>query len=408
MIHVALLGFGTVGSGTAEVLTSNKSMIESYVGDKINIKYILDLREFPDSPFADRIVHDFNIILNDPEVSLVAEMMGGAHPAYDFSKAALEAGKHVVTSNKEVVATFGIELLKLATEHGVRYLFEASVGGGIPVIRPLMNDFNSNSILSIDGILNGTTNYMLTKMKDEGLAFDTVLRDAQQKGYAEKNPDADIKGKDAARKIVILAALAYGKLISPEDIYTEGITEISDIATTLATQMGYSIKLIGHTERLDDGRVLAMVSPRLIPPTNPLSHITDVFNGILVETDMLGTTMFYGRGAGKLPTAGAVVADILDIARRPEEANTLSWIAATPDDLAPMSDYVCRHFLIVSDPSGNLDRDTLRGVFGEIKQVIRTDGMVAFITSAMSEESISKKLADTDRIIFSHIRVLGE
>ena len=218
MIHVALLGFGTVGSGTAEVLTSNKSMIESYVGDKINIKYILDLREFPDSPFADRIVHDFNIILNDPEVSLVAEMMGGAHPAYDFSKAALEAGKHVVTSNKEVVATFGIELLKLATEHGVRYLFEASVGGGIPVIRPLMNDFNSNSILSIDGILNGTTNYMLTKMKDEGLAFDTVLRDAQQKGYAEKNPDADIKGKDAARKIVILAALAYGKLISPEDI----------------------------------------------------------------------------------------------------------------------------------------------------------------------------------------------
>jgi len=406
-MHVALLGFGTVGSGTAEVLTANKSMIESYIGDEINIKYILDLRDFPDSPFADRIVHDFNIILNDPEVSLVAEMMGGAHPAYDFSKAALEAGKHVVTSNKEVVATFGIELLQTATAHGVRYLFEASVGGGIPVIRPLMNDFNSNSILAIDGILNGTTNYMLTKMKDEGLAFDTVLRDAQKKGYAEKNPDADIKGKDAARKIVILAALAYGKLISPEDIYTEGITEISDVATTLATQMGYSIKLIGHTERVADGRVLAMVSPRLIPPSNPLSHITDVFNGILVETDMLGTTMFYGRGAGKLPTAGAIVADILDIARRPAEANTLSWTAAAPEDLAPMSDYVCRHFLIVSDPRGDLDRDTLRGVFGEIKQVIRADGMVAFITSATSEETMAKKLADTDRIIFSHIRVLG-
>ena len=407
MLHIALLGFGTVGSGTAEVLTSNKSMIESYIGNEINIKYILDLRDFPDSPFADRIVHDFDIILNDPEVTLVAEMMGGAHPAYDFSKAALEAGKHVVTSNKEVVATFGIELLKTATAHGVRYLFEASVGGGIPVIRPLMNDFNSNSILAIDGILNGTTNYMLTKMKDEGLAFDTVLRDAQKKGYAEKNPDADIKGKDAARKIVILAALAYGKLISPEDIYTEGITEISDVATTLATQMGYSIKLIGHTERLADGRVLAMVSPRLIPPSNPLSHISDVFNGILVETDMLGTTMFYGRGAGKLPTAGAIVADILDIARRPEEINTLSWTAAVPEDLAPMSDYVCRHFLIVSDPRGDLDRDTLRGVFGEIKQVIRADGMVAFITSEMSEEAMAKKLADTDRIIFSHIRVLG-
>ena len=407
MMHIALLGFGTVGSGTAEVLTSNKSMIEAYIGDEINIKYILDLRDFPDSPFADRIVHDFDTILNDPEVSLVAEMMGGAHPAYDFSKAALEAGKHVVTSNKEVVATFGIELLEKATAHGVRYLFEASVGGGIPVIRPLMNDFNSNSILAIDGILNGTTNYMLTKMKDEGLAFDTVLRDAQKKGYAERNPDADIKGKDAARKIVILAALAYGKLISPENIYTEGITEISDVATTLATQMGYSIKLIGHTERVADGRVLAMVSPRLIPPSNPLSHITDVFNGILVETDMLGTTMFYGRGAGKLPTAGAVVADILDIARRPEEVNTLSWTAAVPEDLAPMSDYICRHFLIVSDPRGDLDRDTLRGVFGEIKQVIRADGMVAFITSAMSEDTMDKKLADTDRIVFSHIRVLG-
>ncbi|MBO7176945.1 MAG: homoserine dehydrogenase [Clostridia bacterium] len=406
MLHIALLGFGTVGSGTAEVLTSNKSMIESYIGDEINIKYILDLREFPDSPFADRIVHEFDVILNDPEVTLIAEMMGGAHPAYDFTKAALEAGKHVVTSNKEVVATFGIELLKTATENGVRYLFEASVGGGIPVIRPLMNDFNSNSILSIDGILNGTTNYMLTKMKDEGLAFDTVLRDAQKKGYAERNPDADIKGKDAARKIVILAALAYGKLISPEDIYTEGITEISDVATTLATQMGYSIKLIGHTERVADGRVLAMVSPRLIPPSNPLSHITDVFNGILVETDMLGTTMFYGRGAGKLPTAGAVVADILDIARHPGEVNTLSWQAATPADLAPLTDYVCPHFLILSDPDGKGDRDALRGIFGEIRQVIRFDGMVAFITAAMSETAITEKLAKTDRIVFSHIRVL--
>lgn len=407
MMHIALLGFGTVGSGTAEVLTSNKSMIESYIGDEINIKYILDLRDFPESPFADRIVHDFDTILNDPEISLVAEMMGGAHPAYDFSKAALEAGKHVVTSNKEVVATFGIELLETATAHGVRYLFEASVGGGIPVIRPLMNDFNSNSILAIDGILNGTTNYMLTKMKDEGLAFDTVLRDAQKKGYAERNPDADIKGKDAARKIVILAALAYGKLISPEAIYTEGITEISDVATTLATQMGYSIKLIGHTERIADGRVLAMVSPRLIPPSNPLSHITDVFNGILVETDMLGTTMFYGRGAGKLPTAGAVVADILDIARRPGETNTLSWTAATPEDLAPMDDYVSGHFLIFSNPDGKVDRDTLRGHFGEIKQVICSDGMVAFITGAMSEQDMAKKLEKTDRIVFSHIRVLG-
>ena len=407
MMHIALLGFGTVGSGTAEVLTSNKSMIESYIGDEINIKYILDLRDFPESPFADRIVHDFDTILNDPEISLVAEMMGGAHPAYDFSKAALEAGKHVVTSNKEVVATFGIELLETATAHGVRYLFEASVGGGIPVIRPLMNDFNSNSILAIDGILNGTTNYMLTKMKDEGLAFDTVLRDAQKKGYAERNPDADIKGKDAARKIVILAALAYGKLISPEAIYTEGITEISDVATTLATQMGYSIKLIGHTERIADGRVLAMVSPRLIPPSNPLSHITDVFNGILVETDMLGTTMFYGRGAGKLPTAGAVVADILDIARRPGETNTLSWTAATPEDLAPMDDYVSGHFLILSNPDGKVDRDTLRGHFGEIKQVICSDGMVAFITGAMSEQDMAKKLEKTDRIVFSHIRVLG-
>ena len=332
-------------------------------------------------------------------------MMGGSHPAYDFSKAALEAGKHVVTSNKEVVATFGIELLKTATAHGVRYLFEASVGGGIPVIRPLMNDFNSNSILAIDGILNGTTNYMLTKMKDEGLAFDTVLRDAQKKGYAEKNPDADIKGKDAARKIVILAALAYGKLISPEDIYTEGITEISDVATTLATQMGYSIKLIGHTETVAD-RVLAMVSPRLVPLDNPLSGISDVFNGILVDANMVGKVMFYGAGAGKLPTASAVVADIIDIVAHMESDNVRApkFTVATDADYADFSAYTSRSCFSFVNETGAADK--IAAVFGDVR-VVTVGERIAFIGDEMTEAQATEKATATGLTLLSRIRVLG-
>ena len=287
MVNVAILGFGVVGSGVAEVLTQNKSIIEKKLDREVNIKYILDLREFPGNPFEGKIVHDFNIILNDPEVSVVAEMMGGSHPAYDFSKAALEAGKSVVTSNKEVVANFGAELLEIAKAHGVAYLFEASVGGGIPIIRPMCNDLASNNIKEVNGILNGTTNYILTKMCSEGADFADVLKDAQDKGYAERNPAADVEGLDAARKIVILASLAFGKTVSPSDIHVEGITQITTEDVETANRFGYSIKLIGHAEMID-GKILAMVSPRFIPTSNPLSGINDVFNGISLKADMVG------------------------------------------------------------------------------------------------------------------------
>ena len=342
MLQIALLGFGVVGSGTAEVLTENQKQIAAYCGDEVNVKYILDLRDFPEHPLGDRVVHDIKVILNDPEVVLVAEMMGGAHPAYDFTRAALEAGKSVVTSNKEVVATFGTELLALAAKHNVSYLFEASVGGGIPIIRPMQTDLASNEILSVSGILNGTTNFILTKMKNEGAEFADVLRLAQQKGYAEANPTADVEGLDAARKIVILAALAFGTLLDPNKITATGITGITKDHTETADKLGGAVKLIGHTERIN-GKILAMVSPYFVPAANPISHVDDVYNGILVDANMLGRALFYGAGAGKLPTASAVVADILDVLSHKSASRKLpAWKSANADDAADPNEYVCR------------------------------------------------------------------
>ena len=346
MLQIALLGFGVVGSGTAEVLAKNQKQIAAYCGDEVNVKYILDLREFPEHPLGDRVVHDINIILDDPEVVLVAEMMGGAHPAYDFTCAALKAGKHVVTSNKEVVATFGVELLNLARENHVSYLFEASVGGGIPIIRPMQTDLASNEILAVSGILNGTTNFILTKMKNDGAAFSDVLKLAQQKGYAEANPAADVEGLDAARKIVILAALAFGKLLDPNKISTTGITGITEEHTALADKLGGAVKLIGHTERVD-GRVLALVSPFLVLSSNPISHVDDVYNGILVDTNMLGRALFYGAGAGKLPTASAVVADILDIlSGRATDRRLPRWTVADDTEIADADALSCRRVYV--------------------------------------------------------------
>ena len=389
MINIALLGFGVVGSGTAEVLTENKSIIEKRLGCEYNIKYILDLREFPDSPFGDRIVHDFNTILNDPDVSVVAEMMGGSHPAYDFTKACLAAGKNVVTSNKEVVSTFGVELCELARQNGVRYLFEASVGGGIPIIRPLINDLSSNRVNKISGILNGTTNYILTSMRDNGASFEDALKKAQQLGYAEANPSADVDGIDAARKIVILAALASGKLIDPKTIPTEGITKITLDDTKMAEACGYTIKLIGHMAVSENGLV-AMVSPRMVPATNPLCRIDDVFNGVLVDANMVGEVMFYGPGAGKLPTASAVVADIIDIiAARDNEVRPIVWEQAKICDIADFGEYACRRMFIVN---GALPCGLPTG------KTVEKDGMTAYITDADVSENdaaeLAKKLGD--------------
>ena len=342
MLHIALLGFGVVGSGTAEVIAKNQKQIAAYCGDEVNVKYILDLRDFPEHPLGNRVVRDINVILNDPEVVLVGEMMGGAHPAYDFTLASLKAGKHVVTSNKEVVATFGVELLEVARENGVSYLFEGSVGGGIPIIRPMQTDLASNEILSVSGILNGTTNFILTKMKNEGAPFADALKLAQEKGYAEANPAADVEGLDAARKIVILAALAFGKLLDPNKIATTGITGITPEHTALADKLGGAVKLIGYTEQVD-GRVLALVSPFLVLPQNPMSHVDDVYNGILVDTNVLGRALFYGAGAGKLPTASAVVADILDIlSGRSQGRRMPKWTPAKEEDMADAACFSCR------------------------------------------------------------------
>ena len=348
MKKIAILGFGVVGSGVAEVLTENKDLIEKRLGESVEIKYILDLRDFPDSPFADKVIHDFNIILNDPEISIVAEMMGGSHPAYDFSKASLLAGKNVVTSNKEVVAKFGTELLAIAKENNIRYLFEASVGGGIPIIRPINNDLVSNKITSIDGILNGTTNYILTQMNENGTSFADALKDAQAKGYAEADPTADIEGLDAARKIVILSSLSFGKCISPEKISCKGITNITAEDFEVAKSLGYTIKLIGHAEQID-GKIYASVSPRFVPLSNPLAHISDVYNGILVGANMLDKVLFYGKGAGKLPTASAVVADVMDIVEKlsNEQAPIISWVNACENDIASEDSYLTKRCIII-------------------------------------------------------------
>ena len=399
MIKIALLGFGVVCSGTAEVLTANKEIIKNKVGCDYEISHILDLRDFPDSPFADKIVHDINVILNDDEVSVVAEMMGGSHPAYEFTRACLEAGKSVVTSNKEVVSTFGAELCSIAAEHGVRYLFEASVGGGIPIIRPLINDLASNKITRICGILNGTTNYILTSMRDKGADFAEALATAQKLGYAEANPSADVDGIDAARKTAILAAIASGKLVDPKGIHTEGISKITLAHTKVCAALGLSIKLIGYAE-VKDGKILTLVSPRAIFPANPLCHIDDVFNGILVNANMVGEVMFYGPGAGKLPTASAVVADIIDvIENRDTAAKAIEWNVADANDVASLESYSCRRVIIFAD---NSISEKLPA--GELKSC---EGIYGLLTDNALTESQTDKLADElgDKIIASY-RVL--
>ncbi len=403
MTKVAILGFGTVGSGVAEVLTQNKNIIQKKIGESIEIKYILDLREFPGSPFENLVIHDFNTIVNDPEVSIVAEAMGGSHPAYDFSKACLEAGKSVVTSNKEVVAKFGAELLEIAKAHGASYLFEASVGGGIPVIRPMCNDLSSNNLCEVSGILNGTTNYILTKMDKEGADFSDVLSEAQKLGYAEANPSADVDGIDAARKIVILAGLSFGKLASPDSIHTEGITKIDRKLVSCARTLGYSVKLIGHTKNID-GKMLCMVSPRLIPSSNPLSGIDGVFNGILVSGDMVGDVMFYGPGAGKLPTASAVCADIVDIASHGGKIKLPTFTPATESDLADFGEYTCKRLFIFELGKGTLG--AIHSSFGEVECFSSEEDYCYFISAEMSENAAAKAVESCPLTLINSVRLL--
>lgn len=318
MIKVAVLGYGNIGSGVVQVLLKNKETIAKKAGDEIVPACILDLRNFPGDVMEDKVVKDINLITQNPEISIVVETMGGTKPAYAFVKACLEAGKHVATSNKELVAAHGPELLEIAKAHHVSFLFEASVGGGIPIIRPLVSSITSDAVTEITGILNGTTNYMLTKMSEDGLDYDAVLEDAQERGYAERNPAADVEGHDARRKIAILSSLAFGKYVDYEDVYTEGITKITSADFAYAKVLGSRIKLFGTSKKKDDGSISTMVCPVMITNEHPLFAVNDVMNAILVRGESMGDLMFYGAGAGKLPTASAVVADVVNAARNPK------------------------------------------------------------------------------------------
>ena len=394
MINIAILGFGVVGSGVAEVIKENAdSLSEKLCGQKLNVKYILDKRSFPDHELGDRVTMDYDMIVNDPEVVMVVETMGGSHPAYEFTKKALLAGKNVVTSNKEVVANFGTELLELARENNVNYLFEASVGGGIPIIRPMWQCLAANKIESVTGILNGTTNFILTKMIEENMSFDEALKIAQSLGYAEANPAADVEGLDTCRKICILASLAFGKTVSPENVHCEGITNITLSDVEAAEKLGYSIKLLGKAQATEAGTYV-ITSPFLVGFENPMAGVNDGYNAITVCGNAVGDVMFYGRGAGKLPTASAVVADIVDIARECKKA--ITW---TLSDTNPVIDYKSakvRFFVRTPDASA---KDLFPGcVFCD------TDEGYAFITDELPEAKLCEILANIP--VLSKIRVL--
>lgn len=385
MIKVAILGYGVVGSGVYEIIRKNAKSIKRKAGQEIDIKYILDIRDFEDHEESHLFTKDFNDILNDDEVSVVIEVMGGTNPAYDFSKAALLAGKHVVTSNKELVATHGTELLNIAKEHNINYLFEASVGGGIPIIRPLNQCLAANEIEEIYGILNGTTNYILTKMIKEGAGFEEALKEAQEKGYAERNPSADVDGIDACRKIAILASLASGKFVDSHKILTEGISKLEKADAKYAEKMNCVIKLIGYAKLEEDGRVFTRVCPMLIPDDHQLSDVNGVFNAILVHGDSIGDVMFYGRGAGKLPTASAVVADVIDAVKHIAVNNRLIWRESAEDFLIDPSEVSGRYFVRTSDKAC-ADRFSEKDIIGE------ADGEVAFTTAEMPEKTFMRLL----------------
>lgn len=336
MINVAVLGYGTVGSGVVEVIEKNKDMVNKKSAQELEVKYILDLRDFPGDPYEDKVIHDFNTILHDDSVTIVCETMGGVGAAYQFTKQALERGKSVCTSNKELVATKGDELLKIAEEHGVNYMFEASVGGGIPIIRPMLQCLAANEFNQICGILNGTTNYILTQMIHNGVTFEDALRQAQVNGYAEKDPTADIEGHDACRKICILSDLAYGDKFDPDTVSCEGITKITLEDVANADKLGCVIKLLGRSVRCEDGTAYAYVAPHLIHKESPLAAVEDVFNAIMVDGNATGEVMFYGKGAGKLATASAVVADMLDSIEHKDRRRRIMWGDGSKKLLRPL------------------------------------------------------------------------
>lgn len=402
MINVAVLGYGTVGSGVVEVINTNHESINKRAGQEINVKYVLDLRDFPGDPVEKILVHDYEQIVNDPEVDIVVEVMGGVEPAYTFVKKALLAGKNVCTSNKALVADKGRELMDIAREKSINFLFEASCGGGIPIIRVINSSLTGDEIDEVTGILNGTTNYMLYKMSTEGCEFDTVLKEAQQKGYAEADPTADVEGYDACRKIAILSSLAYSEYFDYKDIYTEGITKITPEDMEYAAKLGRTIKLLGTSRRNADGTCYAMVAPFLIGRDSPLYSVNDVFNAVFVHGNMLGDAMFYGSGAGKLPTASAVVGDIVDAAKHLHTNIFTNW-NSTPAKLRPLDQVSGRFFVRVKKEAA----EEAKEVF-ENAEVICLDQLpeeCAFITTDMTQGEFCAKAEKLGNKVLAKIRV---
>ena len=381
------MGHGVVGSGVAEILLTHKQKLFAGLGEEIYIKKILDLREFPDSPIADRFTKDFEEIINDREIRVVAEVMGGLRPAYDFVKRCLKAGKSVVTSNKELVAAHGAELLAIAKEENVNFMFEASVGGGIPIIRPMNQCLVANKVGEVAGILNGTTNFILTKMIQDGMTLADALKLAQDLGFAERNPAADIEGHDACRKICILASLAYGRHVYPESVHTEGITAITLEDVNMAEAFGYVIKLIGRVKKLDDGKIDIITAPMLVPFKSQLSNIDNEFNGIMVRGDCTGDVVFYGKGAGKLPTASAVVADIVDCCKHLKARRFLFWADGDGSNIIDWRDSVSAMFVRLTGDDAVAKAEK---VFGEITTV-SGDSELGVLTGEMSYREFESK-----------------
>ncbi len=383
MISIALMGHGVVGSGVAEILTTHKQKLFSSIGEDTDLKYILDLRDFPESPLCDRFTKNFEDIIIDIDVRIVIETMGGLSPAYEFTKRCLKAGKSVVTSNKELVARHGAELLQIAKDNNANYLFEASVGGGIPILRPINQCLVANNVHEIAGILNGTTNFILTKMINENMAFEDALKLAQDLGYAERNPEADVEGHDACRKICILASLAFGKHIYPDNVHTEGITKITLEDVEYASSWGGVIKLIGSCKPLPDGTMDIVVAPMFVPCSSQLANINDVFNGIMVRGDCTGDVVFYGKGAGKLPTASAVVADAVDCCKHLKTRKRLFWVDTDCDLIADYKKSLVKVYIRANADDVTSAYTMVQDIFGAVSKLERAnapEGEFAFVT----------------------------
>ena len=403
-MNIAILGFGVVGSGVAEVIKNNSDSILKNSNVSLKVARILDIRDFSGNEYENIITKNFDDILNDDSIGIVVETMGGVKPAFDFVLACLNKGKHVVSSNKELVATKGYELLEAAKKNNVNFLFEASVGGGIPIIRPMSRCLAGNRISEVAGILNGTSNFILTKMIMDGMSFDDALKLAQDKGYAEKDPTADVEGLDAMRKICILASLAFGYHVYPDGVYSEGISKITLEDVAFAASYDSVIKLIAMTKKLSDDKVLVMVSPRLVKNESMLSGVNGVFNACLVRGDATGDVLMYGKGAGSLATASAVVGDVIDCASYDTDRKFFGWDDKKDDYLADYLD--CETALYVR--ATGADKTAIEKAFGSVQYLTRENqgtDEVAFVTPVMKEKDLRDILAGLDMNTLGTIRI---